>query len=228
MEYEFRTYFPLSNYFKLFQDVSFIFDWENKTDQYERTCMVDAPNLKDSFYRKDIDGRLRLRRYLTIKEFDRNLEKINLEKLEYIEMSSYGKISWKKRLTSNKDLNVEEEIEYKVSYAEIENCEQIFLKILKCPIISSYEKLRSVFINNEVEISINIYPFGISFEIESLSKNSDDIIIKYKKLLNMIQIQNSNLSCDDMYFKLCKNFGCKIKKDICFSDLEMPMIEDVF
>jgi len=190
--------------------------------------MVDAPNLKDSFYRKDIDGRLRLRRYLTIKEFDRNLEKINLEKLEYIEMSSYGKISWKKRLTSNKDLNVEEEIEYKVSYAEIENCEQIFLKILKCPIISSYEKLRSVFINNEVEISINIYPFGISFEIESLSKNSDDIIIKYKKLLNMIQIQNSNLSCDDMYFKLCKNFGCKIKKDICFSDLEMPMIEDVF
>lgn len=44
--------------------------------------------------------------------------------------------------------------------------------------IESYERYRTVYYNEEIEISIDEYPFGIALEIENKSndKNPKDIV----------------------------------------------------
>ena len=58
--------------------------------------------------------------------------------------------------------------------------------------IESYERYRTIYFNEEIEISIDEYPFGIALEIENKSnnKNPKDIVKKYLTILN-----NNYFSC---------------------------------
>lgn len=229
IEHEFRTYLPFADLLGLISKFRTLVGWHEEIF-HETTIMLENPNPSKSFYRKEIDGRLRFRTYKKISNF----EKIyfnSLSKLEeniFDQATSYGKVSWKRRMKNiSKDMtvNTEEEIEYEFAYKDIENSYKIFSEILQCPKVSSYEKIRIVYAKPNCEISLNLYPFGISLEIES---NVENYVEEINNILNFLQISgesNSKLSCDDKYFELCKENKIQIKKDILFSDIEMPKIK---
>ena len=154
MEYEVRFYYPISEKDKLLEQIK-----KNKSltigkRKYEKTVQYDHPCEKMSFYRKEIDGRFRIR-----------VTKDNNE--------SKCKISWKRRLptTIEESVNKEEEVELNIKYNEYENLMFILDNVLKMKCIESYERYRTKIYKDEIEIALDEYPFGLALEIENKSKD---------------------------------------------------------
>ena len=208
MEYEVRYYYPKSDLDDLNNKLESIKELTKGKRTYEKTIQYDHPNNDMSFYSKEIDGRFRIR----------------ISKNEDI---SKCMISWKRRLTQTIDVNEEEEVELTLKYEEYDNLLFIINNVLKMKQIESYERYRTVYYNEEIEISIDEYPFGIALEIENKSnnKNPKDIVKKYLTILNL-DINNSyKLSWDDKYTSLCREQNIEIFKDVTF-DKPMPSIMD--
>ena len=90
--------------------------------------------------------------------------------------------------------------------------------------VESYERYRTTFINNEVEIAIDEYPFGLALEIESKGYNPKFIIEKYLEFLNLSYGDSYKLSWDDKYTSLCNEQNIEIYKDVTF-DKPMPEVK---
>lgn len=206
MEYEVRYYYPKSDLDNLNNKLENIKELTKVKRIYEKTIQYDHPNNNMSFYSKEIDGRFRIR----------------ISKNDDI---SKCMISWKRRLNTNSDVNEEEEVELTLKYEEYDNLLFIINNVLKMEQIESYERYRTIYFNEEIEISIDEYPFGIALEIENKSnnKNPKDIVKKYLTILNL-DINNSyKLSWDDKYTSLCKEQNIEIYKDVTF-DKPMPEV----
>ena len=157
-----------------------------------------------SFYDKKIDGRFRLRSSINI---ENNVEK--------------SKISWKRRIDNeNKNINVEEEIEVELNANQVNNLQTLLEQVLKMKRIESYQRYRNVFVNSDVEIVVDKYPFGIALEIENKSKTQkgEDVINKWVKELNLNIEERYKLSWDDKYTSLCKEQGITPVKDVIFDE----------
>jgi len=208
MEYEVRYYYPKSALDDLNNKLENTKELTKGKRTYEKTIQYDHPNNDMSFYSKEIDGRFRIR----------------ISKNEDI---SKCMISWKRRLTQTIDVNEEEEVELTLKYEEYDNLLFIINNVLKMKQIESYERYRTIYYNEEIEISIDEYPFGIALEIENKSNNENpkDIVKKYLTILNL-DINNSyKLSWDDKYTSLCREQNIEIFKDVTF-DKPMPSIMD--
>ena len=177
---------------------------------YEKTLQFDHPCREMSFYTKKVDGRFRVR----------------ITKNDFI---SECKLSWKKRLpsTTETDINKEEEVELNINYNEYENLMFIIENVLKMKSIESYERYRTIFTNNEVEIAVDEYPFGIAVEIENKSDSEEPqkIVRKWVKKLNMDIKKAYRLSWDDKYSELCKEQKIEKYNHVTF-DLPMPQVID--
>jgi len=93
--------------------------------------------------------------------------------------------------------------------------------------VESYQRYRNVFCNDEVEIVVDKYPFGIALEIENKSKikNGEEIIRKWLNILNLNIQESFKLSWDDKYTSLCKTQGIEPVKDVIFDDnITMPKV----
>ena len=154
MEYEVRYYYPKSDLDNLNKKLESIKELTKGKRTYEKTIQYDHPNNNMSFYSKEIDGRFRIR----------------ISKNEDI---SKCMISWKRRLNTNSDVNEEEEVELTFKYEEYDNLLFIINNVLKMKQIESYERYRTIYYNEEIEISIDEYPFGIALEIENKSNNKN-------------------------------------------------------
>ena len=157
-----------------------------------------------SFYDKKVDGRFRLRSSINI---ENNVEK--------------SKISWKRRIDNeNKNINVEEEIEVELNANQVNNLQTLLEQVLKMKRIESYQRYRNVFVNSDVEIVVDKYPFGIALEIENKSKikNGEDVINKWVKELNLNIKERFKLSWNDKYTSLCKEQGITPVKDVIFDE----------
>ena len=191
---------------------------------YESTVMYDNPNKKLSFYRKEIDGRLRLRTSIfvgkkSIQDAPKGLHK-----------KSKLYISWKRRIPGGRGqgmTNTEEESECYIvpDQTTAQEATYIFEKVLQCPRVSSYERYRSFYIKSGVQITVDEFPFGIMLEIEG---GSDLVILKIVKQLGFSIEESSSLSCDDMYHALCKQQGKKIYADILFKNANPLILEPSF
>ena len=206
MEYEVRYYYPKNEYNNLISMLDKIKELTKENKLYEKTIQYDHPNTSMSFYSKQIDGRFRIR----------------VSKNDDINKCM---ISWKKRLNTNSSVNEEEEVELTIKYEEYNNLIYIIEKVLNMKPVESYERYRTIYHNNEIEIAIDEYPFGVALEIENKS-NIDypkEVVKKWTELLNL-DINNSyKLSWDDKYTSLCKEQNIKIYKHITF-DKEMPEV----
>ena len=210
MEYEVRFYFSKN---KLDYIISKLKNMDNITyaeRNYEKTMQFDHPMESLSFYSKDIDGRFRIR----------------ITKNDY---NSKCKISWKRRLKNTTDdtVNKEEEVEINIKYEEFENLMFIINNVLKMKSIESYERYRTTFCNEEVEISVDEYPFAIALEIENKSNTKDpvEVVELWTKKLGL-DIKNAyRLSWDDKYSELCKEQNIKHYNHVTFN-LPMPEIID--
>ena len=210
MEYELRFYFSKKKLENILSKLKSIQELKMNERSYEKTLQYDHPNSNMSFYSKDIDGRFRIR---VIKSSS----------------NSKCKISWKKRLsnTTKTDVNKEEEVELNINYEDYDNLMFLINNVLKMKFIESYERYRTTFENDEVEISVDEYPFGIALEIENKSKDKDASLIvrKWTDILGL-NINNAyRLSWDDKYSSLCKEQNIKQYKEVSF-DLPMPEIKD--
>ena len=204
MEEEIRFYFSYYKYEELLEKLKKIKELKNEGCYLELTIQYDYPNQEMSFYDKKVDGRFRLRSSINI---ENNVEK--------------SKISWKRRIDNeNKNINVEEEIEVELNENQVNNLQTLLEQVLKMKRIESYQRYRNVFVNSDVEIVVDKYPFGIALEIENKSKikNGEDVINKWVKELNLNIEERYKLSWDDKYTSLCKEQGITPVKDVIFDE----------
>ena len=208
MEYEVRYYFPsetleeIINKLKKTDGVSMV----NRC--YEKTSQFDHPCNNMSFYTSEIDGRFRIR-------------------VSKGDDFSKCKVSWKRRIptTSSSDVNKEEEVELSIKYEEYDNLMFLIENVLKMKSIESYERYRTIFENDEVEIAVDEYPFGVALEIEnkSVDKDPQEVVRKWVNILNL-NIDNAyRLSWDDKYSELCKSQNVKQFSHVTF-DKPMPKV----
>jgi len=216
MEHEVRYYFSNSK-LKELKDIlgKYIYQFSAR----ELTVMYDNPNSKLTFYNQKVDGRLRLRTSKTLgrSEFGAKNNK---------DQKSFCLLTWKRRLPENKVGNIrhEEEIECTINPDDSENIERILSCVLKCPRISSYERIRHNFDSKCSKITLDEFPYGLMLEFELKNDCDEADLILEVESCGLKLDDASNMSCDDKYFDLCRLNDIKTKSDILFSDSNMPEI----
>jgi adenylate cyclase class IV len=208
MEYEVRFYYPSSEVNNLLDKLSELKELEKKPRTYEKTVQYNHSDSRYDFYSKEIDGRFRLR-------LSKNIEE------------SKCKLSWKRRLpnTTENLVNKEKEKEVRISYDDVDNFIFIIENVMHFKVVDSYERYRTIFTNEDVEISIDEYPFGIALEIENKSstKNPEEVVMNYASKLKLNIKDSYRLSWDDKYVELCKEQNKEIYNEVTF-DKDMPSI----
>lgn len=212
METEIRFYYSIEskdtviNYLKKFEELTFKGRFYECTDQYNH------PMKKYDFYSKEIDGRFRVR-----KTIGDNISKCM--------------ITWKRRLKENaKELiHQEEEIEVSINPEEYDKLCSLLEEVIHLSIVESYERYRSIFSNEDIEIVVDEYPFGLCVEIENKSKTKDaeKVIKEWLSKLKLDINEAYRLSWDDKYAELCKEQNKEIYNVVRF-DKDMPKISTEF
>ena len=211
METEVRFYYSTDSkesiikYLKSFKELKYNGRFYEITDQYNH------PMKEFNFYDKKIDGRFRVRKTVG-------------------EDISKCMITWKRRLNNKKELiHNEEEIEVSIKVEEYDNLCLLLKNVLHLELIESYERYRTVFSNEDVEIVVDEYPFGVCIEIEnkSKSKNAEDVINEWINKLKFDINKAYKLSWDDKYAELCKLQNKKIESIVRF-DKDMPQVKETF
>lgn len=209
MEYEVRFYYNTNKLNELLSMLRSNKDLVENIRTYEKTIQYNHSDPKYDFYSKEIDGRFRLR----ISKNDNEAK---------------AKLSWKRRLNDNSSslVNKEEEKEVNIDSDDFENFEYIIENVMHFTIVESYERYRTTFTNDDIEISLDEYPFGIALEVENKStdKNPEDVVKEYVSKIGLDINDKYPLSWDDKYEELCKNQNIPIYKEVTF-DKEMPEVK---
>ena len=210
MEYEVRYYYSKEELGKLIKKLSSYGELEQGLRTYEKTIQYNHSDDRYDFYSKDIDGRFRVR-------------------ISSNDMDTKCMLSWKRRLsdTIETDINKELEKEVRINSEDIDNFIYIIENVMHFVLVDSYERYRTVFINQDVEISIDEYPFGIALEIEdkSIDKNPYDVIKYWLDKLELRIEDSYRLSWDDKYLELCKEQGKIVYNEVTF-DKDMPVVKN--
>lgn len=209
MEYEVRYYYPLSKMKEIEEILSKFGELKKSFRTYEKTIQFNHCDERYNFYSKEVDGRFRFR-------------------ISSNEKESKCKLSWKKRLKDTTDdlVNKEEEKEVNIPFDDKDNFLYIISNVMKFPVVESYERYRTTYSNEDIEISIDEYPFGLALEIENKSTDKDpmEVVADWTKKMNL-DINNSyRLSWDDKYKELCKEQGKEVFSEVAF-DKDMPEIK---
>lgn len=208
MEYEIRYYYPkgslagILNTLKMQKEIVF------NDKYYEKTIQYNHPMEKYNFYSEKIDGRFRIR---ISKSSKHNL----------------CKLSWKRRLsdTITSDVNKEEEYEVNFDSMDYNNLLYLIENVIHMNCVESYERYRTIYENNEVEIAIDEYPFGIAIEIEAKKnvKTPKKVVDFWSKKLAFDEKRKYRLSWDDKYQELCNQQNKIVYNEVLF-EKEMPEI----
>ena len=206
MEYEVRYYFSDEGIKKIIEklDASGL---SKGLRTYEKTSQYNHSDQRFNFYSLEIDGRFRVR-------------------VSKNEKDNKCMISWKRRLKDTRDdlVNKEEEKEVRINYEDYDNLIFILDNVLHMELVESYERYRTNYSNEEVEISIDEYPFGVALEIENKGNNPKETVMKYVSLLGLDINDAYRLSWDDKYKELCEEQGIKELREVAFG-MEMPKIK---
>lgn len=209
MEYEVRFYYAneeLNNILKKLKQVS---NLKEQIRTYEKTIQYNHSDERFNFYSQEIDGRFRLR-------------------ISSNDNETKCKLSWKRRLknTIETEVNKEEEKEVRINSEDINNFIFIIENVMHFTTVESYERYRTVFENDEVEISVDEYPFGVCIEIEnkSLDKNPEEVVKKWVNKIGFNINEAYRLSWDDKYLELCEEQGIERFNEVTF-DKPMPSIK---
>ena len=210
MEIESRFYYSEDSEEKIINKIKTIDGLFYDDKYYEKTDQYNHPMKEFDFYDKKIDGRFRVR-------------KTESDKL------SKCMITWKRRINDNEKIHQEEEIELNIKIEEYDNLLFLLNNVLHLELVESYERYRTRFYNDEVEIVVDRYPFGIAIEIENKSKDKDGVEIVKKWVNNLgLDINDSyDLSWDDKYEELCREQNKNIEKSVTF-DKDMPKVLDEY
>ncbi len=123
-------------------------------------------------------------------------------------------LTYKKPLSRRK---IKKEIEYEVKVSDFKTTEKI-LEMMEFTKTTSYERYRTYFNKNDIEVMIDEFPYGVFIEIEGDEKN----IIKISTNLDFEMKDNLTDSCDTIYTKRCINKGIEPSKHILFNKCNLP------
>ena len=212
METEVRFYYSsdskdkIIEYLKKYKELAYKGRFYEKTDQYNN------PIKKNDFYSLEIDGRFSIRSTV---------------------IDDYAKcmVTFKRRLKDNKDslIHKEEEVEVTIKNEEYDNLLFLIENVLHLSIVESYERYRSIFTNEDIEIVVDEYPFGIAIEIENKSKtkNAEKVVKEWISKLNFDLNKAYRLSWDDKYSELCIAQNIPVSNIVRFNT-NMPKVLDRF
>ena len=93
--------------------------------------------------------------------------------------------------------------------------------------VESYERYRNAFSNEDIEIVVDKYPFGIALEIENKSKgkSAEETVLTWVKKLGLKPEDAYRLSWDDKYKELCKEQNVEQFKHVTFNK-PMPKVKN--
>ena len=209
MEYEVRFYYETGNLINILENLKKEVGLNQQLRTYEKTIQFNHCDEKYNFYSQEIDGRFRVRISSNAKE-------------------TKCKLSWKRRLknTTETEVNKEEEKEVRINASDIDNFLFIISNVMHFTTVESYERYRTVFENDEVEISVDEYPFGVCVEIEnkSTTKNPEDVVKEWVNRIGLNINDAYRLSWDDKYLELCKEQGIERFNEVTF-DRPMPSVK---
>ena len=211
METEIRFYYSLESEEKIINNLKKIKELEYDDKYYEVTEQYNHPMKKYNFYTKEIDGRFRIRK----------TQSDNISKCM---------ITWKKRLpNSDNQIHEEEEVEVSINIDEYDKLIYLLNNVLHMKLVEKYERYRTIFHNEDIEIAVDKYPFGIALEIENKSKNKNPKeVVEYWINKIGLNIKDSYpLSWDDKYTELCKEQNMKVENIVTF-DKDMPKENNKF
>ncbi len=210
MEIEVRYFYSIKSKNKLTKLLNSFKELEFKGRFYECTDQYNHPMKEFDFYDKKIDGRFRVRKTIG-------------------EDISKCMITWKKRNNTGELIHKEEEIEVSINPEEYDNLCLLLEKVLHLKMVESYERYRSVYANDDIEIVLDEYPFGLCLELENKSKNKnpEDVVTKWIDKLNLDINDAYELSWDDKYAELCKEQNKKIESIVRFNK-DMPSAKNMY
>ena len=211
METEVRFYYSLNSEDKIIEKLKSIDGLVYDNRYYEKTDQYNHPMKEYDFYTKEIDGRFRVR-------------------ITKNETKSKCMITWKRRINNETGkIHQEEEVELLINPDEYTNLEFLLNNVLHMELVESYERYRSVFRNDDVEIVVDHYPFGIAVEIENKSKTKDAVSVVTDWVNKIgLDIENAyHLSWDDKYSELCKEQNKTVESIVTF-DKDMPKVDIEF
>lgn len=209
MEYEVRFYFSRDDMNNILEKLRNQCGLKEQKRMYEKTIQYNHCDDRYNFYSEEIDGRFRLR--ISSNDLDKKC-----------------KLSWKRRLkeTLDTEVNKEEEKEVRINYCDIDNFMFIIQNVMHFTLVESYERYRTIFENDEVEISIDEYPFGICVEIEAKNDNNapEEVVKNWVNNIGLNINDAYRLSWDDKYSELCKEQGVEKFNEVTFDKI-MPIIK---
>lgn len=209
MEYEVRFYYNINQLNNILNNLKKENELKEQPRTYEKTIQYNHSDERYNFYSQEIDGRFRVR-------------------ISSNENETKCKLSWKRRLknTTETKVNKEEEKEVRIKAEDIENFLFIINNVMHFSTIESYERYRIVFKNEEVEISVDEYPFGVCIEIENKSKTKEpeEVVKKWVNKIGLNIEDAYRLSWDDKYLELCEEQGIERFNEVTF-DRPMPSVK---
>lgn len=209
MEYEVRFYYETGNLINILENLKKEVSLKQQPRTYEKTIQYNHCDDKHNFYSREIDGRFRVR-------------------ISSNDNETKCKLSWKRRLknTTENEVNKEEEKEVRINSNDIDNFLFIVSNVMHFTTVESYERYRTVFENEEVEISVDEYPFGVCVEIEnkSTTKNPEDVVKEWVRRIGLNINDAYRLSWDDKYLELCEEQGIERFNEVTF-DRPMPSVK---
>ncbi len=209
MEYEVRFYYESEELKNILKNLNNEINLKEQPRTYEKTIQYNHSDERFDFYSKEIDGRFRLR-------------------ISSNDTETKCKLSWKRRLksTTETEVNKEEEKEVRINPNDIDNFLFIISNVMHFTTVESYERYRTVFENDEVEISVDEYPFGVCVEIEnkSITKNPEDVVKNWVNRIGFNINDAYRLSWDDKYLELCEEQGIERFNEVTF-DRPMPSVK---
>ncbi len=112
---------------------------------------------------------------------------------------------------------IKKEIEYEVEVSDFNTTEKI-LKMMEFTKTTSYERYRTYFHKNHIEVMIDEFPYGTFVEIEGEEKH----IVTLSKDLGFDMGDNLTDSCDTIYTKRCIEKGIESSINILFNKCNLP------
>ena len=209
MEYEVRYFYPQEKLEKLHEMLSKIKELKKGLRTYEKTTQFNHCDSRFDFYSKEIDGRFRVR-------------------VSSNDESTSCKLSWKRRIPGTRDteVNKEEEKEVHIPYEDLDNFLFIIKNVMHFTLTESYERYRTVYTNDEVEICIDEFPFGLALEVEnkSVDKDPEETVKKWVSLIGLDINEAYRYSWDDKYTELCKEQNIEKFDEVSFNNV-MPKVK---
>ena len=209
MEYEVRFYYESEELKNILKGLKGESGLKEQPRTYEKTIQYNHSDERFDFYSNEIDGRFRLR-------------------ISANDNETKCKLSWKRRLkaTTETEVNKEEEKEVRINPNDIDNFLFIISNVMHFTTVESYERYRTIFENDEVEISVDEYPFGVCVEVEnkSTTKNPEDVVKNWVNRIGLNINEAYRLSWDDKYLELCEEQGIERFNEVTF-DRPMPSVK---